>query len=249
MRSGLLSSLALTGLLALAAAAPAMGAEPFGLESFDVAFSGAGGDAQLQAGSHPYAMDTTLGVNSEEVGEELFPVEAVKDLEVTQVPGFAGDPTAVPPCSTLDFLSLPPGKNDLPECADSSAVGVSHVTVGSGEAQGTFNVPLYNLAPSPGHVARLGFVVQSVPVTVDVGVSQTPPLQRPRPDPEHLPGPGILRRRPHPLGGARLPGARQRTRRLPLDLLPAGGRMPGGDRRSSLPDPAARLHRTAADEL
>jgi hypothetical protein len=147
------------------------------LERFDVTFTGPNGEAVAEAGSHPFAMTTSLEVTSETSRKGTFPTESVKDLLIGEVPGFVGDPTAVPPCPAVDFLERVPGTADLPECANSSAVGVATAIVGSHAGKGSFIVPLYNLSPTPGSVARLGFIVETVPVTVEVGVSQEWPYR------------------------------------------------------------------------
>jgi hypothetical protein len=148
-----------------------------GLSVFDVAFLGPNGEAVSQAGSHPFALQVSLVANTVEEGGRTFPDEAVKDLEVTNVPGLAGDPTAVPPCSTLEFLVLRQGNNVVPECPDSSAVGVARIDVGSGEGRVSFNAPVYDLGPPPGSVAKLGFYVQSIPVTIDFRLTQHAPYR------------------------------------------------------------------------
>jgi hypothetical protein len=157
---------------------PALGA--FGLHDFDVTFTEANGSPATQAGSHPFAMTTFFTPNTIEEGGKLVPEEAIKDVLVTQVPGFAGSPTAVPRCSTLDFLTLSNEEgNDtsVPECADSAAVGKITVFLGplGTPEEVAFDSPVYLLEPAPGVAAKLGFWVKGVPVTVDVGVSESPP--------------------------------------------------------------------------
>ncbi len=174
-----LSLAALAAALALALAAPAAEAA-FGLEGFDVRFSGEHGEAQMQAGSHPFALETSFGVNLDEKG---FPEGAVKELDVAQVPGLAGIPNAVPACSTLDFLTRIHGvtQPDTADCANGSAVGLTTVEIGAeigGEhTTETRTAPVYSLEPPPGVAAKLGFYILSVPVTVDVGVSEEPPYR------------------------------------------------------------------------
>jgi hypothetical protein len=156
--------LALAGTVLLAGAAPAPA--EFGLEEFDVTFSDAGGRAVMQAGSHPSEMKTTIYANTLADG---FPDGMVKDLEIFQVPGFVGNLTAVPRCSTLDFLQRV--SNAVPQCPDSTAVGLASVSVGEGGGAGTTTSPFYNLEPAPGKVARFGFIVLAVPVVIDVSIS------------------------------------------------------------------------------
>jgi hypothetical protein len=165
--------------LALALLFPASPAHAeFGIHDFDVTFKDAEGADQALAGSHPYVMTTSFGINTTLVGKRELPEGAVKDIEIFQVPGFIGDQTAVPTCKTVDFLTLEEG---APACPDSTAVGLIEVTLGNGNETGegsmtgTFTAPLYYLAPAPGKVARLGFVVQSAAIPIDIALNPNPP--------------------------------------------------------------------------
>jgi hypothetical protein len=158
------------------AIAPAQ-ATAINLENFDVSFVGPDGSASLQAGSHPYAMVTSFDASIEE-GPAGGPIvdEALKDFTFEQILGFVGDPTAVPPCSTLDFLTHPES-DAIPQCADSSAIGIVRVTVGQENGILEFESPLYNLEPAPGTAAKIGFLVSSVPISIDIGLSEAPPYR------------------------------------------------------------------------
>jgi hypothetical protein len=160
----------------------------FDLSEVDVTFTNEDGSLAQLAGSHPFAMTTTLGVNTvtvpggavdpetnEPVDGEV-PVELVKDFVIDQMPGFVGSQVAVPRCSSADFNTRSEGR---PACPDSTAVGIAAVKaefevfpVGT---NAFVHDPVYNLVPSPGEAAKLGFVVLNEPVVVDVGVSQKPP--------------------------------------------------------------------------
>lgn len=161
--------LATVALAAMVLAAPA-GAS-FGFSSFDVVFSDSEGAGSAQAGSHPFAMTTSFEVNTKEAG--TLPDGAVKDLLIFQVPGFLGDQTAVPRCANLNFLEV--AQPHLPNCPNSTAIGLATVTVGNEGGKGTFTSPFFNLEPSPGQAAKLGFFVRSIPITVDIGLSPAPP--------------------------------------------------------------------------
>ena len=93
------TAIATAALLALALAAPASAS--FGLKDVDVAFTNEDGSPAIQAGSHPFAMTTT--VDFKITGAKLADGE-VKDLIADLPPGLIGDPTAVPRCSNADFL-------------------------------------------------------------------------------------------------------------------------------------------------
>jgi len=167
----LLSTFSLAALVALAIAAPAQAA--FGLKELDVRTSATDGSPSVQAGSHPDLFSFNIGVNTRvdpETGETV-PDEETKDLKVAFPPGFIGDPTAVPRCSAVQFLS---GLNG--ECPDATALGKVRVEYAVGESTEFNVVPVYNLAPSPGTVAKLGFIVEArVLVTIDVRLNPNPP--------------------------------------------------------------------------
>jgi hypothetical protein len=160
--------------LALLGAQPASAA--FGLKELDVNFTDQSGSTASQAGSHPFAFTTTLGVNTAIEPEVEVPEGEVKDLEIGQIRGLVGSQSAMPRCSSVDFNFRVEGRAS---CPDATAVGFVAV-------RGDFNaiplntkdflhVPLYNLVPSPGAAAKLGFVVLGVPIVIDVGVSPKPP--------------------------------------------------------------------------
>jgi hypothetical protein len=161
-------------LTALVAAAPA--SAEFGMKSFDVFFSTqdstpakpADDQSATQAGSHPFALTSMFTVNY--TGD--VPDGELRDLIIEQVAGFAGNAKAVPQCSTADFIARVP-ETTLTLCPEETAVGVSSANIGLPEFF-FVNAPVYNLVPPPGAVARLGFVVLNVPITVDVGLKQAP---------------------------------------------------------------------------
>jgi hypothetical protein len=164
------------GLLLCASSAVA---EPFGFHNFDVRFTGPGGEAQLQAGSHPFAYETSFEVNLAETG---LASGAVKELAVAQVPGLAGIPDAVPRCTNLDFLNrvgLIGG--ETANCANATVVGLTTAIIGAevGGERGTDSrtAPVYNLEAPPGVAAKLGFYILGVAVTVDITVSEEPPYE------------------------------------------------------------------------
>jgi hypothetical protein len=150
MRRLLLPCHLIACLTALLAAPAANGA--FGFEALDVEILNADGSPATQAGSHPFAMTTTVDFNVDsETGQ---PEESVKDLLVDLPPGLVGDPTAVPRCSNEDFLTLrDSGPLALtPSCSNASAVGFIAARAANTPPPGEFAVA-YNLAPPPGVAA------------------------------------------------------------------------------------------------
>jgi hypothetical protein len=160
--------LALTLAISLTAAlcAPLAAQADFGLNNFEVTFTKADGSAENQAGSHPFAMETSFGINfHEEVGKPFVDGGDIKDLVIEQIRGFTGNTTAVPRCSTLDFATNEGGH---PACGNEAAVGIVAATLQ--KSTEAFPGAVYNLTPPPGVPVRLGFVVHEVPVVLDVTV-------------------------------------------------------------------------------
>ncbi len=177
MRRRLLLALALCALAALCAAAPACA--EFGISEFDVTFTDSSGEAVTQAGSHPFAMTVSFDVDTEATGKGGVRIaDAIKDIDTAQIKGLAGNPTAVPPCSNADFLTrVDVDGNPLPNCANSSAVGivkVEGIVEEEDKGEGLYSA-VYNLAPPPGVASKLGFWSANVPVTIELGLNEAPP--------------------------------------------------------------------------
>jgi hypothetical protein len=154
-----------------AACLPGAAQADFGLHGLDVGFGAEGGGADTQAGSHPFAMTTDLGVDTVEdpVLKVQVPAGDFKDLTVKLPPGLVADRDATPQCAIVDFL--PPGE---PRCPPSSMVGIAEVEVGNLGAA-LQSAKIYNLVPPPGAVAKLGFLAVVAPVSLELGLSQSPP--------------------------------------------------------------------------
>jgi hypothetical protein len=162
----------LLGLLALLAACPVQASASFGLKDLSFALENEDGSAMIEAGAHPFAVTTNLGVNTEEDPDlGLVPEDAVKDIAVHFPPGLVGNPTAVPRCSDEEFATLSEG---ITLCPAATVIGKVELVVGFNNLE-FYRVGLYNLEPDPGTAAKVGFVVLNVPVTIDVGVNPDPP--------------------------------------------------------------------------
>ncbi len=164
----------LTSLLAiLAFASPAMAA--FGLQSFEVSATNPTtepnqiGSPDVQAGSHPDL--TTSFVLSPEVP---LAEGSLKDARVELPPGFVGDPEATPRCTAYEFTHGKKGPGGAYPCPDDTAVGVESTYVvanGGHEHVLSVSTPVYNVEPSPGVAAELGFKAKQIaPVLLDVSV-------------------------------------------------------------------------------
>jgi hypothetical protein len=154
---------------AMLGAAPAQA--EYGITDFDVELTNQDGSPATQAGSHPFAATISLEVDNAEPEPFKWVVSgATRNMVLEQIPGLVGNATAVPRCSDLDFAVV--DQTDfgfhMTECPDQTVVGITAASI---LAPGVyFNVPVYNLTPPPGVPARLGFVVEGVPVTIDVSV-------------------------------------------------------------------------------
>jgi hypothetical protein len=150
----------------------------FSVTGFDVAYENEDGSAATQAGSHPYAVSSTIEFSSkfDPVSEKQVGDGSPKDLAFELPPGFVGDRAAVPTCSTADFLkvekSFEKGNDGLPfsACPSSTAVGVLRVAAPGAPKAGDLTAA-YNLAPPPGAAAKIGFIFINVPIALTIRVS------------------------------------------------------------------------------
>lgn len=173
--AGITASLViLTSLLAvLAFAAPAWATETFGVEAFESSIlsnaGGAGGGVPAtQAGSHPYALTTTLTLNHVVTGEEEGHLRVrtygdPKDIEVNLPQGVVIDPLATETRCTEAELESPEGPAGCPNAA---AVGIASVYLDFYEVR---DEPVYNMAPPAGVPAELGFNAAGIGLILHVG--------------------------------------------------------------------------------
>lgn len=152
----------------LVLASPAAAA--FGFKEAAVTFSKEDGSAATEAGSHPYSMTTRVGFNADSEG---VAEGEIKDLVADLPPGLVGNATAVPRCSNVDFFVFT--KEEGSACSDDSAVGIIGISQKGEPTSGDFGA-VYNLVPTTGSVAKLGFhILVGVAVTVDIHVRPEPP--------------------------------------------------------------------------
>jgi hypothetical protein len=156
-------------LLALAGAPGA--AADIGFEEADVVIADPDGNPAFQSGSHAFSITTSFEFTTVEdklLGE--IPDEAVKDLSFGQIEGLAGSATAMPACTTREFLE---GGNFT--CPVNTAIGNAFVEIPpkSADPQGA---AVYNLEAPHGFAARLGLKVFGIPVVILVSVNPEPPF-------------------------------------------------------------------------
>jgi hypothetical protein len=155
--------------LCCAACLPAGAEAAFGIDNFDVTFTGPDGSPAMQAGSHPYAFTTSLGTNTD--GTE--PEGRLRELFLDLPPGLVVSTTAVPRCKEADFETLIEGKSN---CSDVTAVGITQTA--SGAPEDWTMAPVFNLVPPPGVPVRLGFrLAGAANVVVDFELSPEPPYR------------------------------------------------------------------------
>jgi hypothetical protein len=143
---------------------------PFGVETFRMSAENEAGEADAQAGSHPFQLTSVLALNQTENPSE--PPASVKDLSIKLPPGLIANPTAFPQCTEAEFSST--FRNDVNECPPETAIGVAVARVFPGEKKTdeviTRTVPVFNLVPAKGEPLRFGFDVESVPVVLDTSI-------------------------------------------------------------------------------
>jgi hypothetical protein len=172
-RIGMILAAAVLGMAAFAPSAQAA----FGLEDFTLAFEGNAGAPALQAGSHPFAVTST--VNFHTIPNNLpyleEPEGAPRNIVAELPAGLVGDPNAVPQCSNADFVVVDQDFK-VPNCSNASVVGV--ITIRSLENSNKIEyttTSVYNLVPPPGAVEKLGFTPDGVPIAVEFVVNQSQP--------------------------------------------------------------------------
>jgi hypothetical protein len=168
-RPGILLA-ALVLLLALWGAAGARA--EFGINNPHIAFSEAEGEAATQAGSHPFALNTSFGLNYLGEGSEAVTEGRFKDVVVEQIAGLVAD-ASFPQCTTVDFLTHESG-GSVNKCSPETAVGV---TANSLDEPGSgFGSAVFNLVPPRGDLLRLGFdILGSVDIVIDARLRHSPP--------------------------------------------------------------------------
>ena len=138
----------------------------FGLDTFTFAATDPTGLPEVQAGAHPYAVTANLNLSTwlpHWIAPHLqVPDGEVRDL-VTDLPlGLLGNPQAVPRCPESD-LANPAGAT----CPASTQVGIFTLRTNGDDAlnlPGGPEVPVYNMEPSQGYPAELGFSGDDQPV-------------------------------------------------------------------------------------
>src|ERR1700722_5280882 len=158
--------------LGVSFAALAFGAAPamaeFGVETFAFSARNQNGSPDVQAGSHPYALTTTI------VLDEPGPTTGnLKDVKLDLPPGLVGNPDATPKCTYQEFIRQVKGGAEEGRCPNETAVGLAtfytrkpssgNVTISSSA--------VYNLVPPAGVAAEFGYVgLETTPILLEFSV-------------------------------------------------------------------------------
>jgi hypothetical protein len=141
----------------------------FGLEDYELAPFNEDGSPAAPAGEHPFQLTTTLVLN-QAGGSLRQPIQLPKDLTFQLPPGLVGNPNAVAQCTMANFFAF---VREYNLCSPDTVVGVARVTGSEPKFLKFFTraVPVFNLVPSHGEPARLGFEVAGrIPVVLDTSV-------------------------------------------------------------------------------
>jgi hypothetical protein len=164
---GLLTA-SLATVMAFALAVPAWASETFGVESFASSIvSNKAGVPATQAGSHPYAITTSIVFNHVVTAvEEPSRVRTYgdpKDIEVNLPTGVIVDARATDARCTEAQLESQEGPAS---CPNGAAVGVFSIYVDGNEF---IDEPVYDMAPPAGVPAELGFNAAGIGLIMHVG--------------------------------------------------------------------------------
>ncbi len=133
------------------------------------------GSADVQAGSHPFAINTTIKLNERvQPDGASIPDGDLKDLQIKLPPGIVGSAMALPKCTTEQFHTPNPkislsGAN----CPEDTQIGVARVELNLAEELGpprSLYLGVYNLVPPPGVPAAFGFNPASLAVVLTAKV-------------------------------------------------------------------------------
>ena len=152
------------------AAHPAQG--NFGINGFKTTFINADHTLATQAGSHPFAVNTSLSLNRDSKG---MTEGWMRDFIAELPPGFLADVTANPRCSNANFVA-PSGKG-FPNCPQNTQIGINGASTAESQGLRWIVSPVFNLTPPPGTLARIGFWIVEAKIVLDIGVSSKPPYR------------------------------------------------------------------------
>jgi hypothetical protein len=146
------------------ASAPAIMRTPTLVSPEPAVFGVAAGGAtnalsSVQAGAHP---DLTVSIAWNTTNRSGATAGNAKNTRYVLPAGFAGDLLDTPACQAREFLAQ--------VCPVPTQIGVTTVILHSASSEGVKLAPVYNLAPEPGDVAKIGFNSGEFYIEADVSV-------------------------------------------------------------------------------
>jgi hypothetical protein len=139
----------------------------FGVQRFAFSARNQNGTPDVQAGSHPYALNTTIVLN------EPGPTTGnLKDVTVQLPPGLVGNPNATPKCTYQEFIGGLTG--GVGRCPSETAIGLASFYIQDPQNRNAFNAsssPVYNLVPPAGVAAEFGYIgLKTTPILLEESV-------------------------------------------------------------------------------
>ena len=144
-------------------------AHPYGINKFTDTIVGENQEPATQAGSHPYAITTTVefATRAPEAGSiaaeaELEPVPSglAKEIEVGLPTGVTVNPeTTTEKCTETEL-------DTAFECPNASAVGVADIQLAAAKGRSSGEVPVFNMVTPWGVPAELGFEIAGIVVHI-----------------------------------------------------------------------------------
>jgi hypothetical protein len=154
---------------------PATAQAAFGISDFGVQAINEGGTPDLQAGSHPWELDTTVNFKLEEgmpAPGGPYSEGDLRDLNLEEPAGLIENPAALSQCGAVQFdtprVSPFESSRSGESCPDKSQVGV--ITLRT--SLGTRSFGVYDLEPPPGLPAEIGASPFGVPITLAPRIRQ-----------------------------------------------------------------------------
>jgi hypothetical protein len=166
------------GLLALGVLLSPAAAQGFqflpGEEGFSARAIADGGATAKQAGLHPYQLDVGVGFELDDQPGSLSPDGDVRNLTIDLPTGLLLNPSAINSCTRVNFQR--PRQSEFEttsgeSCPDSSQVGTVELTSGRNGGE-TRRYGLFNLTPSNGVAAQLGFAPFGIPIPLDIAIPE-----------------------------------------------------------------------------
>jgi hypothetical protein len=153
-----------------------------GAAGFDGSVTNQDGSTATQAGSHPFAITTTINFNATVNRQgQPAPDGSPRDIQVDVPPGLVGNPTAISTCTVTQLSTSDIGDTHTNSCPASSQIGTTVALLTQGSGIVPIPAAVFNMQPPRGQPAEFGFDILGVNVLIgtelrtgsDYGVSTT----------------------------------------------------------------------------